>query len=149
MAMPALWSWSFSQLGVLRDNALQEALPRCSRLRALDLSLCPSLSAAAGSIVADLTRTNPGSPFWQTVNVLIGAAVAATFPLQLLPAIAPLEANCCAPGRCAGVAVPYSKVCVVVGLTAVAYLVPEVELRYPLHFGVCDEASPAARRAVL
>ena len=28
-------------------------------------------------------------------------------------------------------------------------LVPEVELRYPLHFGVCDEASPAARRAVL
>ena len=50
---------------------------------------------ASGSIVAYLTRVNPGSPFWQTVNVLIGAAVAATFPLQLLPAIAPLEANCC------------------------------------------------------
>ena len=60
LSLPALLSLplggpralSFSQLGVLRDNALQEALPRCSRLRALDLSLCPSLSAAAGSIVA-------------------------------------------------------------------------------------------------
>ena len=60
LSLPALLSLplggpralSFSQLGVLRDSALQEALPRCSRLRALDLSLCPSLSAAAGSIVA-------------------------------------------------------------------------------------------------
>ena len=60
LSLPALLSLplggpralSFSQLGVLRDTALQEALPRCSRLGALDLSLCPSLSAAAGSIVA-------------------------------------------------------------------------------------------------
>ena len=93
---------------------------------------------ASGSIVAYLTRVNPGSPFWQTVNVLIGAAVAATFPLQLLPAIAPLEANCCAPGRCAGVAVPYSKVCVVVGITAVAYLVPEVELLTAVFGCMCN-----------